>query len=133
MWRRCHICVCLNWITHKKIMGVNNFSFWILLTRPQRHELSEFQPPGALTPLTTTWVQCAHCHFTPTITSGQCDPNSWRTRSLAKSRRARMTASAPIYKSHKKMKLLKSWKRADARLHSFTWVNSLDPGHPYTR
>jgi len=33
-----------------------------------------------------------------------------------------MTANAPIYKSHKNMKLLKSWTRADFRLRSFTWM-----------
>ena len=42
-----------------------------------------------------------------------------------------MTASAPIYKSHKNMKLQKSWKRADFRLRSCTWMTSLDPGARY--
>jgi len=37
-----------------------------------------------------------------------------------------MTASAPIYKSHKKMKLLKSRKRSDA-LRRFHVMNSFDP------
>jgi len=37
-----------------------------------------------------------------TLTSDQRDPNSWRTRSFSKSKKAWMTASSPIYKSHKK-------------------------------
>jgi len=37
-----------------------------------------------------------------TQTSGQRDPNSWWTRSFAKSKRAWMSASAPTYKSHNK-------------------------------
>jgi len=28
-----------------------------------------------------------------------------------------------------KMKVLKNWKRADARWCSFTWMTSWDPGH----
>jgi len=92
--------------------------------------LSEFQL------FTSTWRKTPSNHNVGsawkrhlTLTSGQRDPNSWRTRSFAKSKRAWMTASSPICKSHKKMKLLKSWKRADARLHNFTWVNSFDPGN----
>ena len=50
-----------------------------------------------------------------------------------KSKKSWMTASAPIYKSHKKMRLLKSWKLADARLRSFTRLSSFDPGLPDPR
>jgi len=50
--------------------------------------------------------------------------------SCAKSKKSWMTASAPIHKSHKKKKLVKSWKLADARLRSLTWVTSFDPGLP---
>jgi len=71
-------------------MGVNNFSFCILLTRPQKHALSEFQ---LFTKLCThkpyRLVICTH-HLTLILTSDQRYPNSWRTRSLAKSRRAWM-------------------------------------------
>ena len=81
----------------------------------------------ALPPQTITWVQCTHCHLTLTMTSRHRDPNSWPTRSLAKSRRAWMTASAPFYKSHKNMKVLENWKRADFRLRSFTWMTSFNP------
>jgi len=44
-----------------------------------------------------------------------------------------MTASAPIYKSHKNMKILKSWKRANFRLRSCTWITSFDPVARYRR
>jgi len=44
-----------------------------------------------------------------------------------------MTASAPIYKSHKNMKLLKSWKRADFLLRSLTCMTSFDPGYRHPR
>jgi len=50
--------------------------------------------------------------------------------SCAKSKKSWMTASAPIHKSHKKKKLLKSWKLADTGLRSFTWVTSFDPVLP---
>jgi len=60
-------------------MGVKNLSFCMLLTKPQKHALSEFQL------FTATWrlalfnhnvgSECV-CHLTVTTTSGQRDQNS---------------------------------------------------------
>jgi len=53
----------------------------------------------ALPQETIMWVRRTHCQLTLILLSGQRDPNSWRPRSFAKSKRARMTAS---FTSHTK-------------------------------
>jgi len=68
--------------------------------------LSEFQlftPTWRKTPSNHNVGSAWKRHLTLTLTPGQRDPNSWRTRSFAKSKKVWMTASSPIYKSHKKL------------------------------
>jgi len=56
-------------------MGVNNFSFCILLTRPNKHALSEFQLFTGSAPINPIVGLCApHC-FTLMPSSGLRDPS----------------------------------------------------------
>jgi len=102
----------------KKAMGVKNF-FCILLTRPQKHALSEFQLFTAtrrFSPFNHN-VGLAHpCHVTLILSSGQPDPNSLPEQN----RKERGWPQAHLFTSHKKNEATEELK-ARRRLRSFTW------------
>ena len=81
-------------------MGVKNF-FCILLTRPQKHALSEFQLFTAtrrFSPFNHN-VGLAHpCHVTLILSSGQPDPNSLPVQN----RKERGSPQAHLFTSHTK-------------------------------
>ena len=90
-------------------MGVKKLSFCILLTRPQKHALSEFQH------ITATWhialfnhnvgSACAS-HLTQIITSGQRDPNSLPLQN----KKERGEPQAHLFTSHTKNEDTEEWK-----------------------
>jgi len=87
------------------------------------------QQPGTQPPSNHNVGSAYICHLTLTITSGQRDPNSWRSRSLAKLIKIVDDRKRTYLQVTQNMQLLQSWNRADARLRSFTWRTSYDPGH----
>ena len=56
-------------------MGVNNFSFCILVTRPLKHALSEFQLFTGSDPTNHIVGLCAPQHLTLILSSGLRDPS----------------------------------------------------------
>jgi len=56
-------------------VGVNNFSFCILLTRPQKQALSEFQLFTGSPPINYIVGLCAPHHLTLILSSGLRDPS----------------------------------------------------------
>ena len=86
---------------------------------------SSLQPPGSYPPLTITWVQRAFA----TSHKPQRRVSVTRNRSICKIKKSEDDRKRTNLQVTQKMKLLKSGKRSDACLRSFTWVTSFNLGH----